>query len=63
MYGKVDLGLCQIAVFDLFNDWKLLPTFTKSSVSEVQQVPESASETFCAYARSLNFTENQLIYL
>ena len=34
-------------IFGLFNGWKLLPTFTKSSISEVQQVPESPTETFC----------------
>ena len=53
IYSKVDLGPCHIAMIELFNGWKLLPIFAKSSISDVQGVPESASETFCAYAKSL----------
>ena len=42
---------------DLFNGWKPLTIFTKSTiVSDVQWSPEFASETFCAYAK------NQLLY-
>ena len=49
----MDLGHFQIAMIELFNGWKLLPIFAKSSISDVQQSPESASGTFCTYARNL----------
>ena len=56
IYSKVDsvsLRPCQIAMIDLFNGWRPLTIFAKSSISDVQCSPKSASETFCMYARSL----------
>ena len=46
IYRKVDFKPCQIATIELSNGRKLLPIFAKSSISNVQQGPESASETF-----------------
>ena len=50
---KWDLAAFQIAMIELFGGWKTLIIFAKSAISDVLRSSESASETFCTYARSL----------